>query len=128
LWASFDRADARLVLATFAGKVAGALATLLIVGLGLLEAHLIHRYRHTPEYVLIGISCCGTVTAGSAATLVYLIADPITGECLIGNAGPPQPLLMFEPGSPHLDPADAGTPIGVPIPRQQHSSRLPSGR
>src|SRR6516165_10808070 len=60
-------------------------------------------------------------------TLAYLVIDPLTGEGLAGNAGH-LPTLLIEPdGKVILDPAEAGTPLGWPSPRRQHSFRMPPG-
>jgi PAS domain S-box-containing protein len=82
-----------------------------------------------PIAVLTGLDRLFTATeeAEQVTTVTYLVIDPVTGEGLAGNAGH-LPTLLIEPdGKVILDPAEAGTPLGWPSPRRQHSFRMLPG-
>ncbi|HEV2378102.1 MAG TPA: SpoIIE family protein phosphatase, partial [Streptosporangiaceae bacterium] len=82
-----------------------------------------------PAAVLAGLDrlFTATETEEQVTTVAYLVLDPVSGEGLAGNAGHPPPLLMSRDAPPHLDMAEAGTPLGWASPRQQYVFRLPPG-
>jgi hypothetical protein len=78
--------DQRLLYVTFLGTVAGGVALVLIVGLSLVEAHLIHRYQHSvlnlvlPQILAILAALGANVVASRAiaantASLRDLVAE-----------------------------------------------------
>jgi PAS domain S-box-containing protein len=82
-----------------------------------------------PAAVLSGLDRLFSATEleEQVTTVTYLVIDPETGEGQAGNAGH-LPTLLLAPGAlPVLDQAEAGTPLGWPSPRKQHSFRLPPG-
>ena len=82
-----------------------------------------------PAAVLSGLDRLFSATEleEQVTTVSYLVIDPETGEGQAGNAGH-LPTLLLTPGAlPVLDQAEAGTPLGWPSPRKQHSFRLPPG-
>src|SRR5262245_22870767 len=82
-----------------------------------------------PAAVLAGLDRLFNATEldEQVTTVAYLVFDPVSGEGLAGNAGPPPPLLMSRGVPPRLDLGEAGTPLGWPSPRQQYVFRLPPG-
>jgi PAS domain S-box-containing protein len=82
-----------------------------------------------PAAVLSGLDRLFSATEleEQVTTVTYLVIDPETGDGQAGNAGH-LPTLLLAPGAPPvLDQAEAGTPLGWPSPRKQHSFRLPPG-
>jgi serine phosphatase RsbU (regulator of sigma subunit) len=82
-----------------------------------------------PAAVLAGLDRLFLATEGNeqVTTVCYLVVDPRTGDGMAGNAGHPPPLLLTPGLAPHLDQAEAGTPLGWASPRQQYPFRLPAG-
>jgi PAS domain S-box-containing protein len=82
-----------------------------------------------PAAVLAGLDrlFLATELEEQVTTVAYLVVDPVTGDGMAGNAGHLPPLLLSADGPPRLDPAEAGTPLGWPSPRQQYDFRLPPG-
>jgi serine phosphatase RsbU (regulator of sigma subunit) len=83
-----------------------------------------------PAAVLTGLDRLFSATEleEQVTTVAYLVFDPQTGHGLMGNAGH-LPVLRLGTGTePYLDEtAEAGTPLGWPSPRQQHSFQLSPG-
>jgi PAS domain S-box-containing protein len=82
-----------------------------------------------PIAVLTGLDRLFSATEQEeqVTTVTYLVIDPVTGEGLAGNAGHLPTLLIGPDGKATLDSAEAGTPLGWPSPRKQHSFRMPPG-
>jgi len=82
-----------------------------------------------PIAVLTGLDRLFSATEQEeqVTTVTYLVIDPVTGEGLAGNAGHLPTLLIGPDGKSTLDSAEAGTPLGWPSPRKQHSFRMPPG-
>ena len=82
-----------------------------------------------PIAVLTGLDRLFSATEQEeqVTTVSYLVIDPATGEGLAGNAGHLPALLIGPDGKAVLDPTEAGTPLGWPTPRKQHSFRLTPG-
>jgi PAS domain S-box-containing protein len=82
-----------------------------------------------PIAVLTGLDRLFSATEQEeqVTTVTYLVIDPLTGEGLAGNAGHLPTLLIGPDGKATLDSVEAGTPLGWPSPRKQHSFRMPPG-
>ena len=82
-----------------------------------------------PIAVLTGLDRLFSATEQEeqVTTVSYLVIDPATGEGLAGNAGHLPTLLIGPDGKAALDATEAGTPLGWPSPRKQHSFRLTPG-
>jgi PAS domain S-box-containing protein len=82
-----------------------------------------------PIAVLTGLDRLFSATEQEeqVTTVTYLVIDPATGEGLAGNAGHLPTLLIGPDGKAALDATEAGTPLGWPSPRKQHSFRLTPG-
>jgi PAS domain S-box-containing protein len=116
-----------------------AVATGDVMGKGLTAAAGMGRVRNAlralaltdprPAAVLAGLDrlFLATELAEQVTTVAYLVVNPLTGDGVAGNAGHLPPLLLSPDGSPRLDPAEAGTPLGWASPRQQYAFRLPPG-
>jgi PAS domain S-box-containing protein len=119
------------------GKLAVAAGD--VMGKGLTAAAGMGRVRNAlralaltdprPAAVLAGLDrlFIATELDEQVTTVAYLLLDPLTGEGMAGNAGHLPPLLLSADALPHLDGAEAGTPLGWASPRQQYPFRLPPG-
>jgi PAS domain S-box-containing protein len=119
------------------GKLAVAAGD--VMGKGLTAAAGMGRVRNAlralaltdprPAAVLAGLDrlFIATELDEQVTTVAYLLLDPATGEGMAGNAGHLPPLLLSADALPHLDRAEAGTPLGWASPRQQYPFRLPPG-
>jgi serine phosphatase RsbU (regulator of sigma subunit) len=119
------------------GKLAVAAGD--VMGKGLTAAAGMGRVRNAlralaltdprPAAVLAGLDrlFIATELEEQVTTVAYLVLDPLTGDGMAGSAGHLPPLLLSVDAPPHLDQAEAGTPLGWASPRQQYAFRLPPG-
>jgi len=119
------------------GKLAVAAGD--VMGKGLTAAAGMGRVRNAlralaltdprPAAVLAGLDrlFLATELDEQVTTVCYLVVDPETGEGIAGNAGHLPPLVLGPDGPPHLDPTEAGTPLGWASPRRQYPFSLPPG-
>jgi PAS domain S-box-containing protein len=116
-----------------------AVATGDVMGKGLTAAAGMGRVRNAlralaltdprPAAVLAGLDRLFTATEldEQVTTVAYLVLDPVSGDGMAGSAGHLPPLMLSVDDPPHLDRAEAGTPLGWASPRQQYAFRLPPG-
>jgi PAS domain S-box-containing protein len=110
-----------------------------VMGKGLIAAAGMGRVRNalralaltdpSPEAVLAGLDRLfqATEEQEQVTTVCYLVVDPATGQGVAGNAGHLPPLRIGPDGSPRLDQAEAGTPLGWASPRRQYPFSLRPG-
>ncbi|KUP96756.1 SpoIIE family protein phosphatase [Thermobifida cellulosilytica] len=119
------------------GRVAGVLGD--VMGKGLKAATGMSRVRNAlralafsmpePADVLTGLDNLFSATESNdqITTLIYFVLDPESGHGHIANAGHLPPLLIPQDGPPRLLETEPSTPLGIPVPREQHKFFVPPG-
>jgi PAS domain S-box-containing protein len=110
-----------------------------VMGKGLVAAAGMGRVRNAlralaltdprPAAVLGGLDrlFAATELEEQVTTVGYLVIDPESGEGVLGNAGHLPALILDRGQEPRFDGVEAGTPLGWPSPRKQHSFNLQPG-
>ena len=119
------------------GRVAGVLGD--VMGKGIKAATGMSRVRNAlralafsmpePADVLTGLDnlFAATESNDQITTLIYFVLDPESGHGTLANAGHLPPLLIPEEGEPRLLETEPSTPLGIPLPREQHKFFVPPG-